>query len=1040
MSIYKSAVNKPITTIMVFLAIMIFGVYSFIKLPIDFYPEMEVPAISVITTYAGANATDIETNVTKQLENSLNSVENLKEISSTSQDNMSIITLEYEWGTELDEATNDIRDRLDRVLDYLPEGCERPQIVKFNTSMMPILMYAVTAKESYKGLEKIIDDQVTNSLNRIDGIGSISTVGGPNRVVYVESDPQKLDAYGLSLEQIGNAIRMENLNMPSGNVRMGKEDYQLRVEGEFSESSKMNSIVVGTYNGKNIFLRDVAQVRDTLKDVYQEEKVNGQESLKLFVTKQSGANTVAVASQVKAQLEQIKTTLPPDIEFHEIFDSSTYINNSINGLSETLMYAFLFVILVILFFLGRWRATFIIVLTIPVSLIAAFIYLQVTGSSLNIISLSSLSIAIGMVVDDAIVVLENITKHIERGSSPREAAIYATNEVWLSVIVTTLVVLAVFLPLTMVGGQMGIMFKELGFIVSITVTISTLAAISLTPMLSSRLLSIRKRKEGAKPSFYERYISTFLDNLDTFYQRSVEFSLRNKKKVIFSSLIIFILSIFLVNFIGTGFLPEGDQGSIKVFAELQRGTRVEETSKVTERLEQTIRAKFPEVIFVASSCGSDAEGGISSLFNQSGTNVINLTIRLKEKSERVKTVFDISNEVRLLIANEVEVINYTVTPNAGGMGGQQPSTVDVEIYGHDFNETNRLAQEVKTKMSKVKGAADIEISRKDDKSELQVVFDREKLAQSGLNSTVVSTSIRNRVAGLTASQLREDGDEYEIVVRFKDGFRNSISDIENISFITPAGKQVKLKELGEVKELFSPPNISHKRKERIVVVSVKPVGTDLGTLASSIKKEIASIEKPQDVLINVGGTYEDQQDSFKDLGLLMVLSLLLVFIVMASQFESFAKPFVIMLSTLFGFSGVFIALFITGTELNMIAGLGAILLIGIVVKNGIVLVDFINLLRDRGVELNQAISEAGKSRLRPVLMTAATTILGMLPMALSTSEGSEVWRPMGVAVIGGLTFSTIVTLIIVPTVYAIMARHGERDKQKHIRAKFSDLN
>ncbi len=1040
MSIYKSAVNKPITTIMIFVAIMIFGLYSFIKLPIDFYPEMEIPAISVITTYAGASAADIETNVTNELENSLNSVEDLKEITSTSLDNMSIITLEYDWGTELDEATNDVRDRIDRVFDNLPDGCDRPQIVKFNTSMMPILMYGVTAKESYKGLEKIIDDQVANTLNRVSGIGSISIAGGPQRTVYVESDPQKLDAYNITVEQIGNAIAQENLNVPAGNVRMGKEDYQLRVEGEFDDSQKMNDIVVGTYNGQNIFLKDVAVVRDTLKDLYQEEKVNGQESLRLIVTKKSGANTVEVAENVKKQLAEMKSSLPPDIEFHEIFDSSTYIKQSIDGLSETLMYAFIFVILVILFFLGRWRATFIIVLTIPVSLIAAFVYLQLTGSSLNIISLSSLSIAIGMVVDDAIVVLENITKHIERGSSPREAAIYATNEVWLSVLVTTLVVLAVFLPLTMVGGQMGILFKELGFIVSITVTISTLAAISLTPMLSSRMLRLKKKKEGQKPNWYDRVVVRFLDKVDIFYRRIIEWSLVNKKKVIFVSLAIFVSSLLLIKFIGTGFLPEGDQGSIKVFAELQRGTRVEETSRITEKLQKTIRERFPEVIFVSTSCGSDDEGGISSLFNESGTNITNLTIRLTDKSERTRSVFEISDEIREIVGNEVSVINYTVTPNAGNMGGQEPSTVDVEIFGHDFDVTNRIAQEVKRKIAPIPGATDIEISRKDDKSELQVVFDREKLAQLGLSSATVSNYLRNRVAGLTASQLREDGDEYDIIVRLKEQYRNTISDIENISFMTPAGKLVKLKEVGEVKELWSPPNISHKRKERIVTVSVKPVGTDLGSLAVNIKKAVAGIDKPQDVMINIGGTYEDQQESFADLGLLLILSLLLVFIVMASQFESFGKPFVIMLSTLFGFSGVFIALFITGTELNMIAGLGAILLIGIVVKNGIVLVDYINLLRDRGLELNQAIAEAGQSRLRPVLMTAATTILGMLPMALSASEGSEVWRPMGVAVIGGLTFSTIVTLVIVPTVYAIMARHGERDKQSKVRDKFKELN
>jgi HAE1 family hydrophobic/amphiphilic exporter-1 len=1037
MSIYKSAVNKPITTLMVFVAIIIFGIYSYIKLPIDFYPEMEIPAVSVITSYPGANAADIETNLTKPLEDALSSVPNLKEISSTSQDNLSIITIEYEYGQDLSDATNDIRDRLDRVLGNLPDGVDRPQIIKFNTSMMPILMYSITAKESYAGLDKLIDEQVVNPLNRIDGIGSVAMSGGPKRVIYVETDPQKLDAYNLTIEQIGNAIGMENLNLPAGNVRMGREDYQLRVEGEFKESADMKNIVVGSYGGKTILLKDIAQVRDTIKDVTLVNKVDGQQSMGFYVTKQTGANTVKIAKQVKSELERIKPTLPSDIHFNEIFDSSTFIQNSVNGLAEALMYALIFVVLVVLFFLGRWRATFIIVLTIPVSLISAFIYLQMTGNSLNIISLSSLSIAIGMVVDDAIVVLENITKHIERGSSPREAAIYATNEVWLSVLVTSLVVLAVFLPLTMVGGQMGVLFKQLGFIVSITITVSTVAAISLTPMMSAYLL--RFRKKGVDyTTRYDRTVVRLLDKLDDAYAKILKWALHHKKVIIFSALGIFVFSLFLLKFIGSGFLPESDQGMVSAKVELARGTRVEETAKIADKLEEAIKKEVPEAKFISFNAGTDDDGGISSLFNEAGTNIINFNMRLVEKKDRNRTSFEIADVIRQVVAREVEVIDYTVSTSSG-MSGQE-NKVDIEIFGHDFDETNRLAEEIKAKVSVINGARNIQISRKDDKAELQIVFDRQKLAELGLNSTMVSSAVRNRVYGLTASKFRDSGDEYDIIVRFEENYRNSISEIENITLTTPMGAKVKLKEVGEVKELWSPPNIDHKRKERIVTVSVTPFGTDLGTLATSIKAAIKPIEKPQGVIINVGGTYEDQQESMMDLGLLLVLSLILVFIVMASQFESFSKPFIIMTSAMFGFSGVFIALFITGTDLNMIAGLGAILLIGIVTKNGIVLVDFINLLRDRGEELFDAIVEAGRSRLRPVVMTSLTTILGMVPMALSTSDGSEVWQPMGIAVIGGLTFSTIVTLVIVPTVYAVMSRRGERDKQKKVRERFKVLN
>jgi HAE1 family hydrophobic/amphiphilic exporter-1 len=1039
MSIYKSAVNKPITTALLFVAVIIFGLFSFSKLPIDLYPEMEMPAITVLTTYTGANSADIETNVTKKVETALSAVPNLKEITSTSQDNMSIVTIEFEWGSDLTEATNNIRDRLDRIMDDLPDGCTRPAIYKFNTTMMPILMYSITANESYKGLQKQIDEQVVNPLNRINGIGTISLSGGPERTIYVNADPQKLDAYNLTIEQIGNAIKAENLNVPAGSVRMGKEDYQLRIEGEFKQSDLMNNIVVGNYNGKSIFLRDVAVLNDTLKDVALESKVNGQQSMFFYVTKQSGANTVKVAQDVKKQINEIKKSLPKDIQFHEVFDSSVFIQHSISGLSEAFYYALLFVVFVILFFLGRWRATFIVVLTIPVSLIVAFIYLQMTGGSLNVISLSSLSIAIGMVVDDAIVVLENITKHIERGSSPREAAIYATNEVWLSVIVSSMVVIAVFLPLTMVGGQMGILFKQLGFIVSLTITVSTVAAISLTPMLSAKLLKLRANTE--KKNWHQKHIVSMLDKMDDKYGKLLHWCLNHKKIVIASAAGIFLASLLLMFGIGTGNIPEADQGSMTAMVEVQRGTRVEEASKTARAIEADLKKAFGNKMeYVATSAGADDKGGFDAIFNTTGTNIINFSVKVVSKTERKETIEQMGDKFRDILDKYPEVINYTVTPNGGMMSMDQSNTVDVEIYGYDFNTTNALAQEIKTKISTIQGARDIQINRKDDKAELQIDFDREKLAQLGLNSATVSNCVRNRVAGLTASEFREDGDEYDIIVRYDEAGRNSISALEDITFMTPAGKEVKLKEVGKVKELWLPPNISHKRKERMVKVSVKFGSQDLGSLATAIKEKLKTVKTPPDVLISVGGAYEDQQESFSDIGLLILLSLMLVFIVMASQFESFTKPFVIMFSIPFAFSGVMLALFITRSQLDVIAALGAVMLIGIVVKNGIVLVDFINLMRDRDLELHEAIAVSGRSRLRPVLMTTCTTILGMLPMALSTSEGSEIWKPMAIAVIGGLTFSTLVTLLIVPTMYAVFARHGERDKQKKVREQFKNLN
>ncbi|HNS17152.1 MAG TPA: efflux RND transporter permease subunit [Bacteroidales bacterium] len=1040
MSIYKSAVNKPITTIMIFIAVVVLGLFSLRNIPIDLYPEMEPPFISVMTTYAGANAADIETNVTKPIEDAMNSVDNLKEVTSLSYDNLSLVSMEFEWGTNLDEVMNDVRSVIDGTYNYLPEGCERPSVFKFSTSMMPILFYAITAEESYPGLEKIIEEKLVNPLNRIEGIGSVSTMGGPKRIIYVDVDPKKLDAYALSLEQIGSMISAENLNMPSGNVKMGQFDYQLRVEGEFSESDQLKGIIVSQVAGKPIYLKDIAVVSDTLKYGYIDESINGKKGMRMIVQKQSGANTVKIARDVNKMLKELTIGLPPDITIEPIMDTSDFIRGSIDNLSQTLMWAFLFVILVVLFFLGRWRATVIIILTIPISLVVSFIYLYFTGSSLNVISLSSLSIAIGMVVDDAIVVLENITRHIERGSSPREAAIYATNEVWLAVIITTLVIVAVFMPLTLVGGMTGVMFNELGWIVTITIVTSTLVAITLTPVLSSRLLKMRLPKEKVMNRAYDRTIRVFLDKLDAFYENTIRWALHHKSFVVAISILVFVGSLILgAFFVKTDFFPESDESSMTVALEMQTGLRMEESLKTARKVEQIIRDRYPEIILVSNSTGADDEGSFFSLFMATGSNRTNLMMRLVPVDERSRSVFEVADDLRNQLDQIAEIVTYQVSTSSSMFGGST-NTVDIEIFGYDFNQTNQLADEIRNRVATIAGAKEITLSREKDRPELQVVLDREKMALKGLNSAMVSTYIRNRVDGLTASVFREEGDEYDIDVRFEEDYRNSITDLQEITIINPSGDKIKLSELGEVKEYWSPPNIEHKRRERIAKVSVKPVGISLGELATRIREEMKDVQVPPEIMINIGGAYEDQMEGFQDIGLLMIVSLILVFIVMASQFESFAMPFVIMFSIPFAFTGVVLSLFLTGTTLSLIAALGAVLLIGIVVKNGIVLVDFINLMRDRGNELYQAIQKAGRSRLRPVLMTAGTTMLGMFPLALSRGEGSEIWSPMGITVIGGLVFSTVVTMVIVPVMYAILARRGERDKKMKLRKRFVFLD
>ncbi len=1037
MSIYSSAVKKPVTTIMIFMAVIVFGVYSLRYLPIDMYPEIDPPYVTVMTVYAGANAEEIETNVTQLIEDGLNTVDDLEEITSTSEDNMSIVTLEFDWDADLVEAMNNVRDALDPVKDRLPDGCDMPLLFRFSTSSMPILFYAIGADQSFDGLEKILDEKLINTLNRINGIGSVSVLGAPGRRVYVDCDPQKLEAYGLTISQIGQIISAENLNMPSGHIKMGNFDYQLRVEGEFANTDIIKDLVIARQNGRTIKIKDVAVVQDKEREKEMINYFGGNKGMRLMVMKQSGANTVAVANEVKEMMVDIQKNLPKDVEFYLLYDSSEDIQSSINNLSKTFMFAMIFVVLVVMLFLGRWRATFIIVLTIPISLIVSFTYLFISGGSINVISLASLSIAIGMVVDDAIVVLENIIKHIERGSSPREAAIYATKEVWLSVIATTLVVVAVFFPLTLIGGQTGIFFKQLGWIVSVTVVTSTLAAITLTPMMSSKMLRLRQSLNGKK-SLYDRTILRVLDKIDDIYGKTVHWSIYHKKIVIPAAILIFAGSMLLVGNLKFENMPEQDLGSMGMTFECQTGTRVETTVNVGMQIEEFILENMSEeVILSYVAAGSDDEGGVSTLFGETGTHVGEIRLKLTEAVDRDRTVWQLADVLREKLASIPEVVNYNVTTNMQSMGGSSNS-VDVEIYGYDFQSTTGLANKVAERLKAIPGAEDVSVSREREKPQLQVNFDQNKLAEYGLTTATASSAVNAAINGFTASQFREDGEEYDIMVRYNDGHRKSIADIENITIQSPvSGKLIKLSEVGRVAEYWATPAIERKMRQRIVTVSATPArGMAISDLADVITRQLEEVEIPNNISVSVGGAYEDLQENNADMGMLFLIIIILVFIVMASQFESLKMPFIIMLSILFSFSGVIIALLITNTTASLVAILGAIMLVGIVVKNGIVLIDFMNLLRERGVELREATVLACKSRLRPILMTAMTTILGMLPMASGIGEGSEIWAPMGIAVIGGLLFSTFVTLVITPVVYVLMAKHGSRDKKAKVQKKF----
>ena len=1040
MSLYSSSVKRPVTTILIFVAVVIMGLFSLKQLPIDLMPDIDTNTIMVMTTYSGASAEDIEQNVTRPLENTLNSVEHLKHITSNSRENVSIVTLEFEYGYDIDVLTNDVRDKLNMVSSMLPDDANTPILFKFSTDMIPIVLLSAQAKESVPGLYKILDENVANTLARVDGVGSVSIGGAPKREVHVYVDPIKLEGYHLSIETIAQLVGAENRNIPGGTFDIGNETYALRVEGEFDDPSEIANIVVGASNGAAVHLSDVARIDDSLEERAQETFTNGVRGAMLIIQKQSGANSVEISNRVKQILPQIQKNLPADIKLDYIVDTSDNIRNTISSLVETVLYALLFVVIVVFFFLGRWRATVIITLTIPISLIASFIYLYATGNTLNIVSLSALSISIGMVVDDAIVVLENVTTHIERGAAPKQAAVHGTNEVAISVIASTLTLIAVFFPLTLVTGMTGVLFRQLGWMVTIMMIISTTAALSLTPMLCSQLLRLQRTQSKFFTKFYGP-VEKILDKLDDSYAWLLEHCVRHRWITSAVVLAVFLASMFLMKFIGSEFFPTSDNSRLGVNLELPIGTRVEIAKDVCQRLYKEWTEKYPEIKVFNYTVGQASSDNTWGSMQNNGSHIISMNIRLVNPSDRDRSITEIAGLMREDLKHYPELKKALVNvggQRGGSMSGQ--STLNYEIYGYNFTQTDSVSQQLKRILEKIPGAADINISRSDYQPEYQVDFDREKLALYGLNLTTAATYIRNRINGSTASYFREDGDEYDIKVMYDPEHRQSLEDIENITLYNAMGNGIKLKEVGKVVERFTPPTIERKDRERVITVSTVVQDRPMSDIIADAQPEIDKIDMPAGVTIQLSGSYESQQDSFSDLGILAVLIIILVYIVMAAQFESFTYPGIIMSSIMFAFSGIVLILLITGTNLNIMSMIGAIMLIGIVVKNGIVLIDYISLNRERGMSVRRSVIDGGKSRLRPVLMTSLTTILGMVPMAIGSGEGAEMWRPMGIAVIGGLTFSTILTLLFVPTMYTIFAYNGMKRTRKKIHKKHEKQN
>ena len=1029
MSIFRSAVNKPVTTALVFLAFAILGVFALTRLPVDNLPDIESNTIMVMSSYPGASAEDVENNLTKVLENSLNGVSNLKDITSNSRENISVLTLEFEYGTDIEDATNDVRDKLSMVSQTLPDGASSPTIFKFSAEDMPIMILSATANQSVSALDKILDDKLATPLARVSGVGTVSVSGAPQREIQVYCDPNKLEAYGLSIASISQVIAAENRNVPSGSIDIGSNTYTLRIKKEFQDPNELMDIVLGSYNGGTIYLRDVARVHDGLEEKSQESYTNGVRGAQIIIQRQSGYNTVNVIKDVKKELAKLQRNLPSDIKITTVIDSSDNILRTINSLKETIIIIFLVVVLVVFLFLGRWKATFIVVLSIPIALLASLLYLFATGNTLNIISMSALAIAIGMVVDDAIVVLENVTSHLDRGEKPKEAAVHGTAEVGISVIASTLTMLCVFLPLTMISGMTGIMFRQLGWIVSIIMIVSTTAALTLVPMLCSLLLTVENKSGRLYHFIFDRW-NKVLDAISSGYSRMIGWCMNHKRLILVLAVVIFagVLALYAPQ-MKTEYFPTQDQGRLQVSIELPIGTAQEVTADVAARVYEKIVADVPEIKVLSYSFGqADSQNAFASMRNN-GAYLISMNINVGSMENRKRSTSEISDLIRADLQLFPEIRKSTVQEGGMGMGGR--SSVVVEIYGYDFEATEDAARQVREKMMESPAFAQVIISRDQYTPEYEVDFDREKLALNGLTSTTAAAAVSAAMSGSVASYYREDGEEYNIRVRFAPEFRQSMEDIENIVIHNAQGRGIRVRDLGQVVESRVPPTIQRKNRERYIsVTGMMARGKALSDGVEVVDAIMEANPLPPELSWEIGGEFEEQQDMFSDMILLMLLIVILVYMVMASQFESFMGPFVIMFSIPFALTGVALGNMVNGQAVGVMSLIGVIILLGIVVKNGIVLIDYTILCQERGMSVRDSSVTAAKSRLRPILMTTLTTVLGMLPMALGTGEGSEMWRGLGITVAWGLSISTLITLVLIPVLYCGFTEHRAKRKAR----------
>ena len=1022
MKLSETGVRRPVATLMAFVAVFLLGVIAWQRLAIDMMPEIESPSISVFTRWDGASTEDVEQQITRVIESALGSVTDLDEITSTTSEGVSRVTCKFKWGTELGEAANDMRDLLERAKRRLPDDADDPVMFKFNTANMPILGFSVTATENIEKLEDTVNDDIVDVLKRVPGVGTAEAFGGLERQVNVLLDPAKLSAHGLSVAAIAAAIDADNQTEPAGNVKIGTVDYTIRVPGEFATPEEVGLVVVKRDGDKVVRVSDVARVEDGFAEETRVVERMGRAGMMVDVQKRSGENTMAVARRVMDKLEEIKANLPADYSIDLVFDTSDMIGKSIRSVGKTVLWGGLFVVLVTLFFLRSARTSLVIALTIPFSLIIASVFMFLKGWTINLMSLSALALAVGMVVDNAVVVLENVISHVSRGTGRREAAMFGADEVGTAILASTLTTIVVFVPLVFVDGVTGIMLGQLGGIVTATLVASVVCSLLLTPMLASKLLRPSPAGRGAYARFYA-WSEGRLAALERGYARLLSGALHARWLVVLAAVGVVALTVWGFRSLGSEFMGKEDTGQLSISYQLPLSTRYEITAETGRRILEVVHRVCGDDKIVSEMLRAGGSGGFGG---GGGSHAGTIRLRLVDAKFRDRTADEYGDEITREVSQWPEIVK--VFSNSGNflnrilMGGG--ANLLVEVYGWDLDETTAIAERIKRIAQETPGSRDVRVSQDMGKPELSIAIDRAKASAMGLSMQEITATVSALFQGDDASQYREGEDEYDITLRLAAPDRASIEDIRRTELPLPGGGRVRLDAIAQVVEGSGPVTITRKNQQR--VVSVEFDATDArpeGDVMADVRRRVAEqIVLPNGVSVEYGGMIEEQEKSEKALTMMILLGIVLVYMVMAAQFESLLHPLLIMFSVPFAFSGVVAVLHLTGTPLSMSAYIGMVLLVGVVVNNSIVLVDYVNLLRTRGRALREAIVEGGRQRLRPVMITTCTTVLGMMPMATSHGDGSATWRPLGLVVVGGLTLASVVSLVLVPTLYYIAER------------------